>query len=253
MTSHLSIDLSPHGARMIVLRDGVALHSVDVSFEDASEDAHKETLKKAFADHPFLSDDFDEVTLGWASRQSTLVPNSVFADSDPKSIYKLCYGEGTPSGEVDYNRISELSVVNTFQIPLWIKSFFVIRFPRVVLQHSGSHLLRHAINTNAFRSKVSAVVYTDHFLMSIVKHNELQFYSSFDAGTPEDVIYHLMFVLQQKELADETGSIEITSGCGANPEICKEVVSGLSKIGNLKSYKVSFVEGLVPQSHTLCV
>ena len=48
--------------------------------------------------------------------------------------------------------------------------------------------------------------------------------------TIEDIIYHTLFVLQQKELMDEQLRIEICNGVGMERGICDAVILNLNKI-----------------------
>lgn len=253
MSTHLAIDISARGAVFYSLRNNNVIDQLELHFESSKQEVVKEELNRAFSDEYLLKVDYDEISLAWSTNQSTLVPNNVFADSNPESIFRLCYGKAVPSEEIDYNRISELSVVNVFQIPVWLKTFFVIKFPRVVVQHAGTHQLRKSMDANAFRAKATVTVYDTYCQVSIVKHNQLEFYSFFDVQSAEDVIYHLMFTLQQKELTDEKGSIELAVGAGLKSGILEDVQKGLEKVKDLKQYSISSVSDFTPKAQLLCV
>ena len=120
------------------------------------------------------------------------------------------------------------------------------------MQHGTSHFLRKSLESNAFRAKVTAVVYRDYFFLNVVKHNELQFFSSFEASTNEDLLYHLVFVLQQKELTNEEGNIELVSA-SQNQLKLDDAVEMLQKIKELSKYRASLNESFVSSSQALCV
>lgn len=252
MSNHLTIEFCKDAAQFVFLKGDFVHRSHVVRFSSVHEREIKEQLDTAFREVSFLRDEFDEVTLSLSEKRSTLVPNNVFAESDPYSIFRLCFGKNTSKEEIDYNRISEIGIVNVFEMPVWVKSYFVIKFPRIVMQHEGTHILRKALHSNAFKLKATAVIYENYFQLSIVKHNQLEFYSFFDVQSAEDVIYHLFFVLQQKELV-EKGSIELVKGISGTDSLISEVESGLKKIKDLSQTTVHISPDMVSKAQLLCV
>lgn len=252
MASHLAIDFSGQHVHFSLLSGGIVLNSFETALSSSKERENKEALELFIKNTPALNDDFDEVTLSYASSRSTLVPNNVFDVSGPKDLFKLCFGQDTDESEIDYNRISEHSVINLYQIPTWVKSFFVIRYPRIVIQHEGTHMIRQALQ-QGFKLKVYALLHKDHFQLSIIKHNEIQYYSAFDYQSHEDVIYHLLFVLQQKELTEEKGELLLINGSGSQSSIQEAFMSNISKVGDLSKYDIQQPEHFIAKSQLLCV
>jgi len=253
MKKHLAIDLSRHGASFVSLNDSGIEQEQSIVFHGFNSNSVNESLNQVFSEHTFLSADFDEVTLSWNTNKSTLVPNAIFAESNAVSIFQLCFGDGIDTNEIDYNRIWEAGVVNVYEIPLWIKSFFVIKFPRIIVQHLGTHAMRSALDSNAFYLKATLIVNEGYFYLSMIKHNEVQFYSFFDSQSAEDVIYHLVFALQQKEMMNEKGTIELIPSSGQSEAQLTEIKSGLEKINDLSGFKVNLVTDFIPKAQQLCV
>ena len=109
------------------------------------------------------------------------------------------------------------------------------------------------MHENAFYLKANIILFQGYFLLSMVKHNKLEFYSFFDFISAEDVIYHLTFALQQKEMISEKGSIEIVSGIDANKEVYQEIENLKSKVKDLKQFELKIVDDFVAKSQLLCV
>lgn len=252
MASHLAIDFSGQHVHFSLLRHGNVYNTFHTSLNSSKERENKEQLDIFIKENTSLNEDFDEITLSYATSRSTIVPNNIFDESGPKDLFKLCFGKDTDDAEIDYNRISEHSVINLYHIPTWIKSFFVIKYPRIVIQHEGTHLIRQALQ-QGFKLKVYALLHADHFQLSIIKHNEIQYYSAFDYQSHEDLLYHLLFVLQQKELVDEKGEIMMIQGSGAQQAILNEFMSHVSKVGDLNKYDVQHSDSFIAKSQLLCV
>lgn len=176
-----------------------------IAFQGRKDFQYKEQIQGFLAQLEINQKTYEDYSLSWFNPLSALVPMNIFGASTPEAIYKTCFTQETPVNDIDYNRISELSLVNVFDIPLWVKSFFVIRYPRIVMQHEGSHLLRGIFSGSTFKLGVHIVLHAQHFQLIIVKHNALLFYNTFEANAVEDILYYTAFSLQQQGLNNEAG------------------------------------------------
>lgn len=249
---HLSIELSEAAVRFSVLEND-AIKAYDYNFTDKKDYRYKEQLDEFLVESGLKNQDFDETTVSWSCKRSTLIPANIFGESKPDSIFKLCYGDDVPTNHVDYNRIPEHGMVNIYEIPLWVKSFFVIRYPRSIIQHEGSHLVRGIFAENAFKLKTTIVVYDTFVLIAIVKENKLEFYSVFDYNENEDIIYHTMFTLQQKGFTKEMGTLEICPGVGSSNDKLNDLHTKFSAFADLKQATISINNELITKSQQLCV
>ncbi len=250
---HLGITISESHVEFAILSGATVIRHFSSEYTGISDNDRKDAVRAILDAEPALKGDFNNVTLAWCHPQSTLVPASIFSESTPQDIFKLCFGNAASEGTIDHNRMFELSVVNVYAIPDWVKSLFVIRFPRIIVQHAGTHQIRESIGSNAFYTKASLVIHDDYFRLTIAKHNNLEFYSSFSFQSAEDIIYHLNFVLQQKEMLNEKGTIEISSAAGGLASVCEEVKAGLDKIKHLNQMQISIREAFLIKSQLLCV
>jgi hypothetical protein len=147
---------------------------------------------------PLFKADFTHFILSTGSERNTLLPVDIFAYTSPKDTFKLNFSE--PHENLDYNRIPELGIVNIYELPLWIKSQFVIKIPRIKIIHRATVLLKGIFDQDTFYPKVHLWIDQDHFYMMITDRNKLAFFNRFDYTEIADLIYHVLFVLDQKEL-----------------------------------------------------
>lgn len=250
MSRHLAFEISDSHLKAGVFRSGILESTFETSLISRVPAERRDRLDELIKENSFNSS-FDQISMGVVTKRSTIVPSSVFAESKPGDIYRLCFGQPGEELSVDYNRIAEHSIVNVYDIASWIKSYFVLKFPQVVIQHSGTHLVRQSMDQNTFRTKVTVELFDGHFHMNIVKHGKLEYYSHFDYTTTEDVIYHLFFVLQQKELLSDQGSIII--GSGREETMANAILEGLEKVTDLKAYSKQIEKNLHLKAQLLCV
>lgn len=250
---HLAIEIADHAARFVSINNEVVIDSSELSFNTDSKEDRIKKLDLHCKKEGYLSNAFDEVTLSWSTQRSTIVPKSIFNESSPDSIFELCYGPGATNNQIDFNRLTELHIVNVFEIYNWVKQFFTNNFPRIIMQHEGSHIVRKLLSDSQSKLHVAAIVYKDYFQLIIVNHNKLEFYSSYDHQSYEDIIYHLLFTLQQKKLTNQDGTIDVILGVGGNKTIYDAILENYERVGELKELKCPKEEFLVAKSQLLCV
>ena len=249
--THLSIVISGDSIVFKALRSELTSNESFVTISNLK--SPKIELERHLSEHSYLSQDFDEYFLSFSSNKSTLVPNNIFAESSSSAIHKLCFGSSADSNDIDYNRIAEVGVVNVFEIPNWIKAFFILKYPRIIIQHEGSFIVRKMLNKNAFKLKATISLHSDFFQLSIVKHSKLEFYSFFDFQNDEDILYHLLFVLQQKELTGEAGLIELISSSKDNTDLLHNLEKNILRIKEINQMKVEKTVSYIQKAQALCV
>ena len=112
---------------------------------------NKEELNTIISDDIFKLD-FKSMSLTVSTNRHTLVPVSIFNNSKPKDIFAL--NHQAPYDNIDYNRIPELGIVTIFELPIWIKSVFVIKMPRVKIIHTSTVLIKAIFKTPVFTPKL---------------------------------------------------------------------------------------------------
>jgi hypothetical protein len=250
---HLAIELSPDHVKFTSLSDGFAITEKSFSFKDKKDYRYKEQLDEFILESGLKDRDHDEHTVSWASHRATLIPTNVFGESNPEAIFRLCFGNTIPASDIDYNRIPEIGIVNVFEIPMWVKSYFVIRHPRSIIQHESSMILRSLFTNTPFKTKIILTAFDKHFVLSIAGQGKLLFYSVFDFQTAEDILYNLMFTLQQKELTDSEGELIWCNGTGANPDLFDAFSELKKKVKNLDLLQLKNEPNFMLNSHKLCV
>lgn len=251
--THLAVELSENHARFSRLLKGEIKRELTVKFISPFVEEIREILNSTYRENDFLQENYDDYTLSWAGRKTTLIPFNVFGESSPGAIFNLCFNHVSIDYSIDYNRISELGIVNVFEIPDWVKSWFVIKHPRIIVQHDGSYLLRMALNSDTFKLKVLVILYDNYFLLILTRHNQLQYYSTFNYQNSDDVLYYISFTLQQKEMINEPGKIILVKGVGVSNEFIDEINFKINKIVDLKQLVIETPDAYSVKSHELCV
>lgn len=179
-------------------------------FEGKKDFQYKEQLSKFIEKH--IESEYDEYSLSWFNPKSVLVPSPIFGATNAKDVFLASFEKKDSQSDIDFNRISELSIVNVYELASWVKSFFVMKFPRVVIQHEGSNLLRGIFKSSSFNLSIHISLHGSNCILSIIKHNEVLLYTTFEIQGDEDILYFLVVAIQQHKLSNETGTIYIHKG-----------------------------------------
>jgi hypothetical protein len=253
MKTQLAIEISEVAVHFAQIEDGI-VQSVDkFSFKDKIDYRYKEQLDQIFLEKGYKEKEFDEYSLSWYSIHSTLLPNNVFSETKPEDLFRLCYSTTISNDDIDYNRIPELSVVNVFEIPKWVKSFFVMKFPRIVIQHEGSHMLHGIFAGSTFKLSSYLIIHDTSFSLIITSVNDLQFYSQFEFQSIDDIVYHFIFTMQQKSFFGKEGTVTLCSGVGSSEDQMVELKTKLESLKDLSTYKIRINSQIILNYQTLCV
>lgn len=251
--THLLFVLSEHSMHVAEMSGQSVTELGSVVFQGRKDFQYKEQIQAFLAEYRLTEKEYDEYSLSWFNPLSTLVPMNVFGASSAKDIFQACFTKNMISNDIDYNRISELSIVNVFEIPLWVKSFFVIRYPMIVIQHEATHFLRGIFANSTFKTGVHAVLHAQHFLLILVKHNKLLFYNTFESATEDDVLYYLSFSLQQQQLSSDAGQLFIYETPDSVPGMKNKVLDKIRQLKDLKAFSVSDTQYLPYKYQQTCV
>lgn len=191
----LCMDVREHGMSYGVYKksSGALVHQQLLEFDRFDRDHVSGHLS-----NDVFSYDFDSFVLTAGGVRSTLMPVDLFNHSKAEDIFKLNYPQ--PIDNLDYNRIPELGIVNIYELPLWIKSAFVIKFPRVKIIHPVTVLLKGVFKQPTFSPKIHVYLEKGSFYLLITSKGKLEYYNRFDQSTIADMVYHILFVLEQKEM-----------------------------------------------------
>lgn len=191
----LCMDVQPNLFRYAIINK----NSKSIAFQEAIpiEDYERSTFDEILKRDQFKLD-YAEFVLSTGHERNTLVPVDIFNHSKPEDIFRLNYSE--PIETIDYNRIPEMGIVNIYEFPLWLKKAFIVRFPRVKVVHQTTVMLKAIFSAPVFTPKMHVLIEPNYFFLFVTGRSKLQFFNKFEYKAFSDIIYHILFVAEQKEL-----------------------------------------------------
>ncbi len=247
----LAFELTSHSFTIAEIRNREVTVLNHVSFSANSEREMKQDIQLAMSAIP-VTENYEEFTLSWVSKQFVVVPTPIFKSSSTLAIYSTCFTKEAITNDLDYNVISEGNCVTVFEIPLWLKSFFVIRFPRIIIQHSISNLLRSVLEKNN-KTELHLAIYSDTFQLVLVKNSNLLLANSYDFTNEDDLLYYVSFCIQQNELSFEKGVIFLHLSEESDKELVNSFYTKWKTISNFKSYTFQNTPYSLTKQQLTCV
>ena len=197
--SHIVFELSAHSFGVYELKSNNVTDTKGVvTFLSDNEKDQKEQIATLLNELNLGSYDF--YSLAWISSQTVFVPSTVHKASDLSTIFSTCFNKEATLSNLDYNSIGEIGVVNVFEIPLWVKSFFVIKYPRIIIQHAFSNILRQSIEKSKLGLELTVVLYKNYFLLEVIHDSKFLFANTFEYTNCDDLLYFVAFTLQQSAI-----------------------------------------------------
>jgi len=247
----LAFELSSYSFTISEIRANEVIILNHIVFSGSTEREMKQDIQLALTVIP-ASENYEEFTLSWVSKQSTIVPTPIFKASSLSAIYATCFSKEAITNDLDYNILSEGNCVTIFEIPLWLKSFFVIRYPRIIIQHSISHLLRSALEKEN-GTTIHLSIYANYFQLVITKSNSLLLANTFEYSNEDDLLYYTSFSIQQNELSFEKGNLYLHSSEESNKELVNAFYTKWKTISNFKSYTIQHQAYSLLKQQLTCV
>ena len=163
-------------------------------------------FRNIFLSAPWLKNEYKVTRLAWEGGWSTLVPAGLF-DPDEKERYLNLTIHPGPDEQVFADHLLPMDAYQVFSVPNQILNTMKGYFPKVKIVHHSSVLiesiwLNYKNRINASRTFLH--VRDRYFDLMIFDGRQMSYFNSFQFHNPEDIVYYLIFVLEQLSFNPES-------------------------------------------------
>lgn len=197
-------------------------------------------------------DRFESYSCSYFSPIATLVPNGLFAASNPEELLQFTVHMPLQKNDVDYSRLPEWNMVLIYNLPLWVKSVLIMKIPRIVIQHEFAHVLRKLGSGSTIPLRTHVCVHEDAFSIVIMKDGQIAHCSTQEYQAAEDLIYHISLCFQQLQI-DSKNELMIHFGSQEIGKKLENISNTLQKISVFKETKLTTGQQTHLQFQALCV
>ena len=201
----LSIQLGLNGFSFcIATTEGKIISSFNESSKEETYTEQELFIKilDAFDKKPELQAKFNTVEVIYHNDLFTLVPNELF-DANNISTYLKYSVKTLATDYITHDLIKGTDIVTVFIPYINVNNFLLDQLGEFNYQHTSGLLIKHALkkSQNQLTEKVYTYVSKGIFEVIITKGSELLLFNSFNYANNEDLLYYLLFCMEQLSLS----------------------------------------------------
>ena len=232
---HLSVQFGLDGLNAAVLdptsNKYLCLERIPLQ-QDTDYTNFTQHLEAAIEASELLQQSYKTVDGAYHGPYSTLVPNALY-DKEQQSKYLDFNFSDLPAGKINTDTLFSIGSANVYLVPEAASALLVQRFPNIRFHHSTTVLIESLIRQNRHSSEQAIYVNINEkdFDILVLAGKSLQFYNTFSYQTPEDLVYYLLYVVEQLKLSPTKTPITLLGEIGkesATYTYLKQYLSQLS-------------------------
>ena len=249
----LSIQISLSGLSFCILnkRTNIIEHLKRKVFEKkVSPFETLEHLSTSLNTNTIFDQSFQTVLLIYQNELATNVPKPLF-NEDNSADYLKFNAKILNTDFIAYDEISINESINVFVPYVNINNYIFDRFGSFEYKHASTILIESLLKKEAHSKELKLYVNVgrDHFEIVVIENGQLMFYNSFVYQTKEDLIYFILFTVEQLKLDPETIPITLIGDLTKDDEryeIIYKYIRFVDFIGPFHGYK--FEEKQMPKT-----
>jgi hypothetical protein len=234
--THLAFELSENALHIAEIQ-GKEVKTIHFEEIQKSTSTSLETQVERILNEITFQPIYADYTLSWIDSNFTLVPSTLTKIASIEDLYLKCSSACPPLSTIEQNTINELSICNLFPIPNWVTPLFVKFFPRIIIQHAYSHLLR-GLTINTLEPQLILSIYKTHIDLALFKNKQLVVSNAYEYLNENDILYFSSLVLQHNDCNFKEGNLNIYISKEANEEIIESFTQKWKFIKDFASFKL---------------
>ena len=199
---HLSVEIGLNSISYSIFDTLTLTYIVLKDFEFDSKNIEKSIVKleRIITSEFLLIKEFYSSCLSLNNLPSTLVPTPFFNDKKKENI--LNFNQNIYD-DILTDKLQHIDAVNIYSAPTILTELIQKHFPSTQIKSSSSIWIDQLLAQNKEDEKVYAVISDNLLELFIIKNGNLELHNNFVTGSKEDVLYYLLFVMEQLGLSTE--------------------------------------------------
>jgi len=252
--SKVSIQLSLDGFSFCITKNQTIIALSHYIFEQTCKNYHEilEKIIVIFNNETLLQNNFKTVQVIHSNNLATFVPTAIF-DKEKTSDYLQYTIKTLDNDFITFDTMDTANITNVYIPFVNVNNFFFEKFGTFKYKHIATVLAENLLliskNSNTIQFYVH---FQEHdFQIIVISENNLQFYNTFSYATNQDVIYYILFTLEQLKLNPETINLTLVGAILEDSENYKIIFKYIRNVVFLDTkYLMDTAIKTIP-SHTL--
>ncbi len=190
----------------------------DYPIENILKHTLGEHLISAIKHFQFSKKQYQHVYVNYFTRQFTLCPNTFYNSDTNRSM--LEFNTGSTSDKLVLTDDINTDIKLIFAIDESLKSTLDLIFPNHQLKHTLTVLSKlMLVSEELVKEQILLSIHTNYIEVVVKQEHKLVLANQFSIKTQEDVLYYVLFILEQYQLNPLTTNISIVGNLDANSEL----------------------------------
>jgi hypothetical protein len=205
---HLSLQIGIDGFcfALFHLKEETYIGIADYVVPNNSEQTLASFFIEVAAEDKWLQGTFKSVSVSFTSSKNTLIPTALFEEEHIKSYLSINTGNKHIENPL-YNRLLETDIINCFSVDKDIYNVITKQYPGASILHQGSIQIEAAGHRKLKDPSIFLQFNRKSIDIVSVKGKQIQLMNSFNYTTSEDVIYYLLYVMEQLSFDQNTTTV----------------------------------------------
>ncbi len=207
------------------------------------------TIEVYIKKNELLNCSYKNVKIIWLSNKNTLIPADYFNKEDLRKHFEFNQ-KLDDLDEIHYKQIKIIDSYSIYTVPNQIANIFNRQFPGINFYNQQIPFIIYSLYKYHSGSKKIFINLSEEFIdISITQTGELLFYNNFIYKTESDIMYFIMYVLEQFKSSDEnieiilSGNITKKSGLFL---MLKEHYDHIKFLKSPEDYSYSYTFSTIP-------
>ncbi len=199
---HLSIEIGLNSIGYSIFDTLTLTYIVlkDFEFDSRNIEESIAILERIITSEFLLKKEFYSSCLSLNNLPSTLVPTPFFNDKKKENILNFSQ---EIYDDILTDKLQHIDAVNIYSAPTILTELIQKYFPSTQIKSSSSIWIDQLLAQNKEDEKVYAVISDNLLELFVIKNGKLELHNNFVTGSKEDVLYYLLFVMEQLGLSTE--------------------------------------------------
>jgi len=163
---------------------------------------------------------WQRVDIAVASQKITIAPHAFMEDANDLNIISAAYSV-TPGEKILSEPVFDLGPVTAILVPGYISEFCAAIFPSSFLRNEAAVFVKGILRKHSqlIARQVFINIYHDFFEISVIQGLRLLYLNAFRYSSPSDVLYYVIFVLEQLGFVPSEEKVTLMGDIVANSTI----------------------------------
>jgi hypothetical protein len=172
----------------------------------------------------FLQLNYRQVDIAIASAKITTAPQDFFIQSDAMDLVSATYAV-SPDDEILIEPIFDLGPATAILVPRYVKENCMSLFPGAYLRSAPAVFVKGVMRNHSqlISRQVFINIHREYFEITVIQGVRLLYLNAFRYSTPSDVLYYVIFVLEQLGFVPSEQDVTLMGNVAQSSTIAEEL------------------------------